>query len=301
MLDRVMPWLIVTAIIGVPSLLLAVPAAVRTRSWSLSGLAFVQSAGGIVVPLLAFVASAFLVPEWKGGCRLGAVDCFHAGKLALLPLVLWSMAAFYRATVRQPRPPHRRWVRLGLVHGAAISGVCVVHGLLTLRAEPPLIAGMLIPLYTAAWYALTAYRVAYRDEPTITPAEERTVAFSGVPLWLLAAALSALQYRGLPTSPPSCFVVTAASRGHRRLVGPLLPVPRAGRLRRASAQLLTFWSLEAAWSRRSPATHRAFRQFYNRVGPHVARHIRGPWTADAVYLCLKPLEWAAQHAVRPRR
>ena len=86
MLDRIMPGLIVAAIIGAPSLLLALPATVRARSWALFrseggstvsppwatfGRALIQSAGGIVIPLLAFLASAFLVPDWKGACRLG--------------------------------------------------------------------------------------------------------------------------------------------------------------------------------------------------------------------------------------
>lgn len=285
--------IMVGLLIGVPGLLLALPAAVRDRSWSAFGLALIQSLGGIVLPLWAFIGAVFLVPDWKGACRLGAVDCFHVGKLALLPLVLWAMAAFYRVTVRPAQRPHRAWVRLGLCHGAFISAVCLAHGLVTLKSEPPMVIGMLIPLYTAAWYGITAYRIVFRDEPEMTPAEELTAVMSGGPFWLLAALLSYLQYRGLPEHPPSCFVVTAASRGHARLVGPFAQVSRRGRPRFANRQLLVFWAFEEAWRRRHPRSHRRFRTLYNAWGPRAARGIRHPLAADAVFLALKPLETLA--------
>jgi hypothetical protein len=286
-------WLIPAAIVVVPVLALSLPPAVRERSWATFGLAVIQSAGGIVVPLLAFVASAFFTPEWKGGCRLGAVDCFHAGKVALAPLVLWAMASFYAATILKTTRPHHIWIKLGLIHGAVVSAVCLIHGFAVIKFEPPMLLGMLIPLYTAAWYGVTAYWVVLRDEPRLNPAQELTCFLSGAPWWLLAAFLSELSYRRLPTSPPSCFVVTAASHGHASLVGPFVQIQRGGRRRPANRQLLVFWAFEDAWRRRSPDSHGSFRRRYDTWGPRLARRIRSPFAADAVHLLLKPAEWAA--------
>lgn len=58
-------------------------------------------------------------------------------------------------------------------------------------------------------------------------------------------------------------------------------------------QLKAFRAFESTWQRRRPASHRAFRRVYNRVGPVIAGRIRSPYAADAVYLALKPVEWLA--------
>nr|WP_110928210.1 DUF6688 family protein [Bacillus massiliglaciei] len=34
-----------------------------------------------------------------------------------------------------------------------------------------------------------------------------------------------------------------------------------------------------------------YRQSYDRYGYPISRHIRTEWSADAVYLLMKPLEW----------
>lgn len=65
-------------------------------------------------------------------------------------------------------------------------------------------------------------------------------------------------------------------------------VRRNDRARMANRQLMTFWRLEHIWSRQSLVSHRCFRTLYNRLGPIAARRIRTPYTADMVYLMLKP-------------
>ena len=112
-----------------------------------------------------------------------------------------------------------------------------------------------------------------------------------VPFWLGSAIWAYVAFERLPNSiNHNCFVVTAATRGHPRLVGPFLEIERHGHTRRVNPQLLTFWQFESAWQRRSPRTHAHFRAMYNSFGPQVAARIRSPWAADAVYLALKPVE-----------
>ena len=95
-------------------------------------------------------------------------------------------------------------------------------------------------------------------------------------------------YRSLPDDPPGCFIVTAAARGHSRLVGswidPQTEVP-------VNQQLERFRAFEVWLQERSPQTHAIARRLYNFVGPMIAKRIDGPLKADVVYCLLKPVEW----------
>jgi hypothetical protein len=104
-------------------------------------------------------------------------------------------------------------------------------------------------------------------------------------------------FASLPDNQPSCFVVTAASRGHERIVGPIVEVIRAGATCHANRQLLTLWQFENLWRASAPQFHAAFRRAYNRVGPALARRITSPWLADIVFLVLKPAEILARIAL----
>ena len=119
-----------------------------------------------------------------------------------------------------------------------------------------------------------------------------------VPFWAASWLWSVATYKSLPDYDPSCFVVTAASRGHEVFVGPFNEIVHHGRKRRANQQLVVFWQVEALWNRRAPRSHRCFRRIYNRVGPVIARRMTSPWLADAVCAALKPLEWTANLIVK---
>jgi len=98
-------------------------------------------------------------------------------------------------------------------------------------------------------------------------------------------------YRDLPETHPSCYVATAAARGHPRLV-------KSWRVKggRVNAQLIWLKRGELALARLAPRVHRRLRRAYDRVGPAVAARMRHPLAADAAYLSLKPLEWAVRAA-----
>jgi len=91
----------------------------------------------------------------------------------------------------------------------------------------------------------------------------------------------------LPETPPDCFIVTAAARGHRTLVGSTIN-EATGQL--TNNQLNTFRSFERRLILQVPTIHRILRTVYNFMGRLFARLIVFRWQADIVYLLLKPLE-----------
>lgn len=118
---------------------------------------------------------------------------------------------------------------------------------------------------------------ALRDG-SLGPSATAATAF---PVWVLLSVRRGLaDYAALPPSEGDCFVATAASRGHRELVG-----ERSGSLTR---QLATFKAGELALRAMRPAWHRALRRVYDRSGPAAARLLTGPWRADIAHVLLSP-------------
>jgi hypothetical protein len=241
-----------------------------------------------LLPLIFFGFSTFLIPDWKGAALMGWLDGFHEGKLALSPLVLWAVAASWVREVwgGEARP----WIVLGYLAGALSSATCLLLGALIVPREPTILAYMSVPLWTALVYGGRAVQLLRARPPSTGALVGVGGAFSG--LLVTSLLWSHHAYQALPDEPPDCFVVTAASRGHRSVVGARAPYRRGGRTRLANAQLRTFWAFEDRWAAAAPRSHRAVRWVYGYVGPLVARRMGHPLVADAVFLALKPLEWA---------
>ena len=275
---------------------MAAPAARREKSWR----RFFIGCGLVVVtcelPLFVYVFSSFMVPEWKGACRNGWLDCFHAGKLALAPLVLWATAALCAVEVQRVENKTRPWIVLGLLTGALVSGGCLGLGLwIGADGGGRMNLFFLVPLYVFVWHSLRAAQLLRVANPSFL-AILSTIAGS-LPFWLASFWWAKKTYLGLPDKAPDCFIVTAAGRGHEAIVGPFVEIPRHGQPRRVNRQLVTFWQFETAWSDRAPRSHAAFRRAYNRIGPAIAQKINSPIAADAAYLALKPAELVARIAV----
>lgn len=282
-------------VIGVPLAIagaMAIPAWLAVRTWRTLLRAAAVALFGIVVPSAVFVLSAFLQPEWKGGCRWGWIDCFHQGKLVLLPLLLWASAAFYVTDVlRLPRAAGWNWVRWGLCNGAVTSAVCLAQGVATAGGAQAadLWWGYLIPAGTTAWYVYRTWRVwRLTPDPDV---QAGYALLAALPFWVGSILTSRWLYQKLPEQRPECFVVSAASRGHPWLVGTCGWELRQGRPEPVNRQLHTFRAFEAAWQRRAPASHAQFRRFYNQWGYRAARLISNRVCADCAYLLLKPAEW----------
>ena len=226
---------------------------------------FILSPFAVVLPLAFFFLSTFLAPEAKEDCHNGALDCFHVGKLALSPFVLWASAALYAVEIAEVRNSRRPWIINGLVLGAIISSVCMVFGVLTNNQDSVMRFCLAVPFYTSIWYIARAVH-SIRTQP-IDSTKLIIAVGTSLPFWALSAWWSYKTYSSLPDHVESCFVVTAASRGHRRIVGPHFNVTRRRCSRIANHQLATFWTFEALWRKTAPRSHAAFRRVYNIIGP----------------------------------
>ncbi len=274
---------------GIVWLLLALPPALAHRSWKRFFLALPLSFVGVFLPLFVFGMSMGLVPEWKGKCSHGWIDCFHEGKLALTPLVLWATAALYAVEIWRVANRLRRWIVLGFFIGAMVSSICLVYGMF---CNDGMLAWLLVPLYVSVWYSVRAIQLV--KAAPFKPAEYVIATCGSLPFWIWAVIWSRRTYAALPDKPPDCFVVTAAMRGHRQVVGPFFEVTHGGHILQANQQLMTLWRFEAQWCVYAPRSHAGFRQIYNRLGPVVARNISGPLVADFAYFLLKPVEFLAK-------
>ncbi len=181
---------------------------------------------------------------------------------------------------------YRRDNQLGLRH-LRIGGRLAFDGSLLL---------LLVPIYTAVWYVIRAVQLIRAAKMTASPLVMTLT--SSLPFWAASVFWSWKTYLSLPDHLDGCFIVTAASRGHQKIVGPFAPVQHRGQTRLANQQLATFWQFEFLWCNHSPRSHAAFRCVYNKIGPVIARNITQPWLADAVYIALKPTEFFARHWIR---
>jgi hypothetical protein len=103
--------------VGLLHIGLALPPALREKSWKRFGIALVLSFVGVVLPVFIFCASAFLVPFSKRSSHHGWFQCFHEGKFALLPLVLWASAALYAVEILRVKDRSRHWIVRGFFLG----------------------------------------------------------------------------------------------------------------------------------------------------------------------------------------
>jgi hypothetical protein len=87
------------------------------------------------------------------------------------------------------------------------------------------------------------------------------------------------------------YLCTVSAGGHRKLVKPLRVGQRHGHRVLVNRQLCIANAFEQLLQERVPRFHRAVRGFYDRFGYPIARHIRSPYAADAIWLLMKPLEW----------
>ena len=254
----------------------------------------------ILGPILSYfflflITCSTFAPEWTGEAT-NFFACFHEGKIWLLPLVYWAMHSLYNLDVQQVETPNS-FILGGLQMGAFVALVCTVHMGFYIGTVGDYYS-LLIPAYLMAWYLWAMDRCAKKMGGYTW--EGLTYGFLySLPLWGVSVWQSFRVFNNLPSAPPAdCYIVTAATRGHKVVVHPLFSVIRERGEIQVNAQLLTLWKFEAHWQLASPFTHKIFRKFYNTTGPHIAKHIRNPWVADVVYVCVKPVEWAARFILR---
>ena len=94
-----------------------------------------------------------------------------------------------------------------------------------------------------------------------------------------------------PVVYDSHYLCTVAMQGHKELVKPQRMGLRRGNKIMVNRQLCVANAFEQLLEERTPRFHRALRSFYDTYGYPVSRHIKTPFSADVIYLIMKPLEW----------
>ncbi len=111
-------------------------------------------------------------------------------------------------------------------------------------------------------------------------------AFTNTGDWVLSSKI---------TPPPveydAHYLCTVSLQGHRKLVKPLRYGIRKGNKIVVNRQLCVANAFEQLLEERTPRFHKAVRRFYDTYGYPISKWITNPWSADAVYLIMKPLEW----------
>lgn len=87
------------------------------------------------------------------------------------------------------------------------------------------------------------------------------------------------------------YLCTVAAGGHENVVKPLRLGVRHGHEVIVNRQLCVANAFEQLLGERLPRAHRHIRHFYDTYGFPIAKMIRSPYAADAVYILMKPLEW----------
>lgn len=87
------------------------------------------------------------------------------------------------------------------------------------------------------------------------------------------------------------YLCTVASGGHEKVVKPIRYGIRLNKKIVVNRQLLIANAFEDLIAERLPKCHRIIRNFYNKYGYPVSRHITTRTRADIVYIVMKPLEY----------
>jgi hypothetical protein len=106
--------------------------------------------------------------------------------------------------------------------------------------------------------------------------------------WTHAIGRMTELYAALPTSPPDCYIATAAAQGHKRVVG----ARKVGKVS-VNRQLQTLKAAEIVLLVIVPGWHRRLRWQYDVHGRFLASKLTNPYLADIAYLTLKPFEWGS--------
>jgi hypothetical protein len=293
------------AIFLLPGLVMGVGSGASGHSAKRRIASLLSSTLSLVLVLWLLLVAAFIDPVDKDDCPWGAWNCTHSARYFLVPIMLWSHAALHLIQVDRRDVSEKKWVTASLLNGVIMYLIWFLLDFTDRFSrgrsyssdaffDALLVGGPALVL--AVWY-FVLLRSRYGGSGQLQVAL-KSLLYRACPFWLLVWLESWAKYSDLPqTYNEDCFVVGAATRGHEAVVGPYTFTERRGVLRKVNRQLLVFWRFEEVWQASLPFTHQIFRSLYNRLGPLIARRMRNPFVADAVYLLLKPFEYMAAKLV----
>lgn len=112
------------------------------------------------------------------------------------------------------------------------------------------------------------------------------LAFTKTSDWILSGEIAPP-----PVAYDTHYLCTVSLRGHKKLVKPTRYGLRRGEKIVVNRQLCVANAFEQLIEERTPRFHRAVRKFYDTYGYPISKHINNAWSADVVYILMKPLEW----------
>ena len=111
-------------------------------------------------------------------------------------------------------------------------------------------------------------------------------AFTKTSDWILSTEIAPP-----PVKQETHYLCTVSLQGHKELVKPIRYGVRRGERIVVNRQLCVANAFEQLLEERTPGFHRAVRNFYDKYGYPISKWITNPWSADVVYILMKPLEW----------
>lgn len=108
---------------------------------------------------------------------------------------------------------------------------------------------------------------------------------------------SSYNYSRIPAPKPEVipgdahYLCTVSVKGHKKLVKPVRAGIRSGSRIAVNRQLLIANAFEDILEEYTPNCHKVIRNFYNKYGYPLSKHINTSWSADIIYLLMKPFEW----------
>ncbi|MFQ7001501.1 MAG: DUF6688 family protein [Clostridium sp.] len=87
------------------------------------------------------------------------------------------------------------------------------------------------------------------------------------------------------------YLCTVSVKGHKKLVKPLRYGIRHGHKIMVNRQLLIANAFENVLEEYTPKLHKIIRNFYDKYGYPLSKHINTKISADITYILMKPLEW----------
>jgi len=280
----------------------------RPLTFRVPGLKLIYLLALVIGPTaMLLLATGAFESDWKGMKGLGWWGVIHEGYAGAMLFPIWAVSqlSLFGAIVGRERLHKSKpnFLMMGI-----LAAICLWYGYSTLferftstyggEGDPSGRAMFaMIPLLPGFVLILMMVRVWRRGELSGNWWLPTSILGPGVVASLIAKFYAAQRlFDSLPdVEPHRCFIVTAAASGHPWLVGSR-PDLRTGL--RENRQLRRMRAFESLLQSLAPRFHRRLRQVYNIVGPVVANRIRTPLAADAIYLALKPLEWAAILVVR---
>lgn len=108
---------------------------------------------------------------------------------------------------------------------------------------------------------------------------------------------SSFNYSAVSAPPPitiagdSHYLCTVSVKGHKKLVKPVRAGIRRNERILVNRQLLVANAFENILEEYTPRFHKVIRYIYDKYGYPISKHINTAWSADIIYIIMKPLEW----------